>query len=529
MAQPKFISDEDMAKIGPNNGPGFISDEDMAAHEAPKYSATQSAVMHGLNQATGGFSDELQGLGEAAGRVVGVQGAGGPMKDMGAAPGGPTLDWETLRDAYKAARDHERTALKQQEKEHPTASGVGDVVGMVGSPINKIAKPLGLVGGGAAIGGINALGNSDKEDLGGLAKDTALGAGLGAGVGVGLGKVTPYVEAGVDKVAKGTRSLAEKFGARALGAERGTIKSLGINKVKDAAGQMLDNGGFSPLANTDDLISRNAALKDKGGQMMGKAYDAVDSAGASTFSPLEAAKDVEGKLGDFYRSPINRGETNQLKNTIDSILMRTTSDTEAIPLREAQNLKEELGKVANWKNNLNVTDKEKMAREAYGIVSEHIDNAVAKGSDVIDKAGLSKTLQEGKGLYSNASAAEKLLQNKQAREQGNGLIGLTDAIAGAGALGYGGATGDWKSAGGIMLAKKGLQKYGAQNAALGLNKVSQMLMRSPSFSSLAQRSPQAFNALATNFSKRLAPAKMANVADQPVDEEKAKQSFLEGN
>ncbi len=526
----KFISDEDMEKIDPAKSRGFISDDQMKALDAPKYNATQSAVMHGLNSATGGFSDELQGLGEAAGRVVGVEGAGGPMKDMGMAKGGPTIDWETLRDAYKAARDHERQALSQQSKEHPAASAVGDVAGMVASPLNKVVGGMSIAKGGAVLGGVNALGNTEKEDAPGMLEDTALGAGLGFGIGKVAGAASPYLEKGLEKAGSGARSLAEKFGARAMGAERGTIKSLGIDKVKAAAGQMLDNGGFSSLGSTEDMMAKNAALKAQGGEMMGKAYKAIDDAGASTFNPLDVASKVDSQLGGFYRSPINKGVTGQLENTLESILMRGEKN---IPLSEAQALKEELKQVANWKNTLNPTEKEIMARKAYGIVNGAIDDAVASGSKVVDQAGLSETLANGKELYGKAATGEKLLENRQAREQGNSIIGLTDAITGAGALGYGGTTGDWKGAGAVVLAKKGLQKYGAQNAALGLNKVSQMLMRSPSFASLAERSPQAFNSLASNFAKKLAPAealqKVAGPDQAPIDDDKAKQSFLEGN
>lgn len=232
-----------------------------------KYSATQSAIMHGLNQATGGFSDEIQGLGEAAGRVVGVHGAGGPMKDMGLAKGGPTIDWETLRDAYKAARDHERQALKQQSEEHPIASGAGDLVGMVGSPINKIAKGASLATSGMAIGGVNALGSSDAEDVGGMAKDTAIGVGLGGALGKGIEKASPYLEKGVSKVASGLNSAGRSIYKSGLKRIDQEVAKYGKEPVSDLlmkhgitgdAQQIFDK--MSALG--DNLLAeRNAILK----------------------------------------------------------------------------------------------------------------------------------------------------------------------------------------------------------------------------------------------------------------------------
>lgn len=496
--------------------------EDDRTHEST--SPVVSGVRNFVQGASAGFSDELAGLVEGAGRAAGLNGLGGPMKDISRSPDGATLDWEILKDAYHRAREKERGSLKKDIEENPGASTAGNIAGMLVSPVNKVGKSLSLAKSGAAIGGLNALGSSDAEDVGGMLEDTAIGAGTGLVIGKGVDKMSPLIQKGAEKVSQGSRNLAERFGARTLGAERGSIKSLGIDKVRKAGAQALDEGVLSPLASTDDLVSRNAALKTKGGKMMGEAYQAIDDAGASTFNPLDVASKVDDELGGFYRSPINRGETNQLENTLESILMRGEGN---IPLREAQTLKEELGKVANWKNNLNITDKEKMAREAYKIVSENIDEAVKNGAGVIDRSGLTETLQQGKNLYSNAASAEKMLGNKVAREEGNKLIGLTDAITGVGALGYGGTTGDWQTAGGIMAGKKILGKYGAQNAALGLNKISKMLLKSPGMAELYSRNPQVFNKIAEKMESQLSPG-LSKVAEKPdFNESNSKEALIE--
>jgi hypothetical protein len=481
---------------------------------------TPSALTSGIRKAasglTGGFLDELSGAGEAAGRAVGIKGLGGEFSDVGLADDGPTLDWETLRDAYRKARDRKRAALDADSKYNPGASMAGELAGAVASPINKIGKGLSLASQGAALGGITALGGSEAEDLSGMLTDTAAGTAIGGVVWKAVDTASPIIQKGIDKLGTGARDLAERFGARALGAERGSIKSLGFDKVKNAAGQMLDEGGFSPLASTDDLISRNQAIKDRGGEMMGKAYGAIDDAGASTFNPLDVASKMDEELGGFWRSPLNKAEASQFDNTIEAILMRGDKN---IPLSEAQALKEELGRAANWKNSLQVSPKEQMARDAYRLVNQSIDDAVEQGADAVNSAGLRDTLAKGKELFGNASTAEKLLENKMAREQGNRLIGLTDAVTGAGALGYGGTTGDWQSAGGLMLAKKGLEKYGAQNAALGLNKISKALMRSPKMADLAQRSPPVFNAIAQKMEQSLGGlGKAAEAEKKPYDQ-----------
>ncbi len=455
------------------------------------------SLLRGIAQGgTMGYSDEIVG------------GLEGGLKAL-------TSD-QSLADAYKQSRDESRANNLAAQKANPGTYTTGEVGGAIGSafiPGANIAKGAGLLKTAlhaAALGGATGLGYSDADNAKDLAIDTGKSALTGGALGAGAHVVGPMINKGITHFADEAGQTAAWLAGKSLGAERGTRRSIGNKIVNKAGRQALDEGILSPFANTEDMIARNKAVQIKGGDLMNEAYSAVDDAGASTFNPLDAATDVENKLGDFYRSPINRGETNQLENTIESILMRGDGN---IPIKEAQALKEELGKVANWKNNLNVSDKEKMAREAYGIVSGHIDDAVKNGAEAIDAAGLNETLNQGKKLYGNSKTAEKLLDIKQAREQGNNLFGLTDAITGAGALGYGGMTDDWKGAGGIMLAKKGLQKYGAQNAALGLNKISKQLLKSPQMVELYQKAPQVFNVLAQKLLHK--QEKSDKYAEQP--------------
>ncbi len=463
-------------------------------------SPLDSSVRGFLSGASASFSDELSGGLEAAGRVVGLQGLG---KDFGEQSFGEPngFDLDKLNEAYVGQRDEYRNKLKLDSKTNPISSGVSNIAGALVSPMNKVF-PGSMVKQGFVLGGATGLGNSEADDLAGLAKDTGMGAGLGAGLGYAAQKATPYLEKGVEYVGKNLKSGAENLAARAMGAERGTIKKLGADKVKQIGRFALDENLLTPLSGTDDLIAKTAAVKAQGASKMNQVYDAIDDVGAAQVSPLGIAEKIDDKIGDFYRSPINRGETNQLENTIESVMMRATDDASGIPLKEAQALKQELAKVANWKNNLNITDKERMAREAYGVVSSAIDDAAEVGAKQIGIDGLEDVLKQGKALYGKAKGAEELLMNKQAREQGNKLIGLTDAITGGAALGYGGVTDDWKTAGGIMVGKKLLGKYGAQTAALGLNKISKALLKSPKMLEIYQKNPAAFQTMVQKLEQR---------------------------
>lgn len=468
------------------------------------HSAGDTALMHGIQGASAGFLDELSGATEAAGRAVGLQGLGGKLSDIRLSENGPTLDRQKLLDAYRQAKQKKLDLLSEQSNQNPGSAMVGNVVGMFASPLNKV-KGLGMAAEGAMLGGANALGYSDadltKGEFSDAAKDTLIGAGTGYTIGRGAEKISPYAEKVLQKIASKSKDYANKFAAKALGAERGTFKSLGQKKVLDAGRQALDEGVLTPLSSTDDLISANKSVQKRGGELMDKAYSAIDDAGASTFNPLDVASKVDDSLSPTYRTPINKSEVNQLENTVESILARGEKN---IPIREAQKIKEEIGAVAfpRGKRPFDPTPKQQMAMDAYEIVNKSIDDAVSSGSEAVNKAGLTDVLSRGKKLFGNTKTSEKLLENKFAREQGNKFIGLTDAITGAGALGYGGVTDDWKTAGGIVVGKKLLQKYGAQNAALVLDKVSKTLLKSPGMKTLYSKNPQMFNAMVERLSER---------------------------
>lgn len=449
-----FISDEDMAKME-SKPPGFISDDEVAHIEKSNPVSQLESGLRGAAQGIGmGFADETTGGLEALWNKV----KGDPR---------------AFGDLYKQYRDESRSNYNAAEEANPITYGGGQIAGGVGSlliPGLNVAKGAGLAataGKAALQGGLTGIGSSEADDLSGLAKDAASGAAIG---GV-LGSAGHAIGAAIPKVGEALDSTAEKLAGRALGAERGTFKKLGEDKIREAGRYALDEGIVTPLASTESMAARNAATQQRAGRGMGDVYKAIDEQGASSFNPLDVAGKVDEKVGSFWRSPINRGETNQLENTLESILMRGDKN---IPLTEAQTLKQELGKVANWKNTLNITDKERMARDAYGVVSGAIDDATEQGAKAIGKEALTDTLKQSKKLFGNSKTAEELLSNKQAREQGNRMFGLTDSIVGAGAFAGGPAT-SLAAVG----TKKLAERYGMQTAAYSADKLANIVKSTP--------------------------------------------------
>jgi hypothetical protein len=398
---------------------------------------------------------------------------------LGAAPaiaGG--IEYLRTGKPYKQARNESREAFHKAQNAHPFIYGAGTVGGslpyaaITGDPL--VAAPI--------LGAIQGYAGSESENEEQNIKDAALGAALGLGVGAigeGLGTLARSAKGGL-------KDIASRRAAAALGAERGTIKKIGSENIKDAGWNALEHKVVTPLANTEDMIARNESLRRQAGQQMGDIYNQVDSTGNKYFNPQNVALDVDKKIGDFYRSPINKGETSQLNNTLEAIRQRGDSGNklagklgeeinlegnENISLAEAQKLKEEVGKTAKWNNANQPTDKELMAREAYHIINKAIDDAANRGSTDIGVPGLKESLGKAKGIYGNTEDAAKLLKNREAKELGNKMgFGLTNTIAGTGAATAAYMTGHnpLTSAivgGGVGLAKMGAERYGNQLTA----------------------------------------------------------------
>lgn len=483
-----------------------------------KESSILSAGRAALQGASAGLSDEFAGLVEGAGRALGVEGAGGKIKDIKLSKEGPTLDWEVLRDAYQKARDIEREALKKGKEQNPEVANVAEIAGAVVSPVNKLMAGASLAKQGAVVGGLTGFGTSEAEDIVPMTKDVLSGAAFGGVAGKALDVAAPLVQKGVQALGNKAEDLANRMAARAIGAERGTVKKLGLDKVKDIGRYALDNKLLS--SDAEEMLTRNEALKSKAGQMMENVYSQIDEAGASTFNPLEVATKVDEQIGGFYRSPINKGETAQLENTLEAILMR---GDKPIALKEAQVLKQELGKVAKWNMTPNPTDKELMARDAYRVVSDAIDKATEEGAKSINKEGLSELLSQGKKLYSSAKGAEELLKNKVAREQGNKIGGLTDYIATTGAATSGGAA----PAAATFVGKKGLEKYGPKLTAETLDKASKMLLKSPNMQQIMRVNPEAFNALVYKAAEQMTPQNEKQREPQSFNEESSMDALIQ--
>lgn len=274
------------------------SEKEFDWNDQPKSIDTGNVGIHQFLQgATGNFSDEIAGGVEAVGKAAGVDGMGQTFSDVGLSEEGPTLDWEILRDAYKNARDKKRNLYKKQQEKNPVESGIAGVAGAVLSPINKLAKGMSLTKGGALLGGINAAGVTEKEDLVGQAVDTGTGAVIGAGLGYGLEKAAPYVA----KLTGQARDLFNKFIRNNPKANADEIvnaaKALGSN----ATPGMLTEGGMIPRL--EQSLSESPSMwgqsvKNKLDDVYTKSQGAIDemTEGATGLSPFALGEKAKGNM-----------------------------------------------------------------------------------------------------------------------------------------------------------------------------------------------------------------------------------------
>jgi len=442
--------------------------------------------------ATLGFADEISGGVEAL---------------WNKANGNPT----EFGKLYALYRDESRNNFKKAKDENPGSYLGGEIAGGVstafvpGVAAAKGAKLASIAARAAGVGAASGAGYSDEDSTKGIVKDALIGASVGGATAA----AAPYVGKAVSSLGSKTKDLAEKFGARAIGVERATAKKLGDEKLKEVGRYSIDNL-LSPLASTEDLISRNESIKKTAMEARKSAYDQIDKAGKSTFNPLDVATKLEQKvLEGKNRQHLDTQELiKKLNPEIDNILSRGGGN---ISMETAQELVSNLGKKAKFDTSRS-NESNELAKTVYNTVREEINKAAEKGADSID---LGKIVRDSNKIFSTAKDAEALLKNKSARELGNKFIGITDwAVIGGGAPEVARSGMDsLASTAGLLGAKKGLERFGAQNTAVALDRASRLMSQAPSVAEKISRNPTVLEQTASNPLSQKASAMLQNVAD----------------
>lgn len=450
--------------------------EDLPTKVAP--TELESFGRGAVQTASMGFRDE------AAGALESPMGA---LKKTANLFGADFSDEDVAR--YEAEVEESRRLDREAEAANPKSYLGGQVVGGVASAAIPGGGLTRLAAEGAALG----IGSSEADNAGGIARDAAIGGATGYGIGKVGQAAAPYLQKGAQKVGQFLGKAADPLKAVAE-TQSAKAQGVGVKEFKDidAARRIgrfgLDKEVVTAFASDKTMLARARALKEAGGETMNKVYSQIDEAGASTFNPLDTAVRVEQELAPTYRTPINKGEVNQLENTLESILQRGDGQ---ISMAEAQALKKEIGAVAYPRGRAPVdpTPKQQMAMDAYGVINKSIDDAAEAGAEKIGVEGLKETLQSGKNQFRYGKKIEDLLTNKVAKDEAKGFIGgILDTAQIVAAPFTGGASL------GTLAAQKGLQFAGKR-----ANQV--MAVTADNLAKMATQAPQKLGKFAVPLQK----------------------------
>lgn len=236
MADEKF--NWDSFEDAPEEEEKFNWDSLTDATEDAEIGIPESMLRGAAQDLSFGTADEM------AGALESPIGAGKQLLNLLGANISP--EDKALRE-YKASRDESRDAYKAAEEANPASYMAGEVLGgvlpaVVTGGASAVAKG-GLKAAtmaGAKYGGLNALGNSEEENLAGMAKDGAMGAGAGALVGAGINKLGSVAS---DKGGKIWDKLKDQFETVETADTASRLTKQGHKLVGKEAKQEIE-GGF---------------------------------------------------------------------------------------------------------------------------------------------------------------------------------------------------------------------------------------------------------------------------------------------
>jgi len=188
----------EQARLGPSGGQIDIG---------PPSSLAEGA----LRGVSAGFSDELQG-------VLGSGEFSGP--------------------GFQTERDISRAESSAAEEANPAAFSAGQIAGgtALAAPLLPFTGAAGAIGGGAALGGLTAAGESEAELGEGEFGEFATDVGIGVGLGGALGGVAHGAVKGAGRLIDKARGLSAARGlAGEVAEDIGGLSGLGVEAGEDVS------------------------------------------------------------------------------------------------------------------------------------------------------------------------------------------------------------------------------------------------------------------------------------------------------
>jgi hypothetical protein len=326
----------------------FLAAGEPSEPEKPQVSKLESLGRGVLQGATLGFADEIW----AALKAGGVSGK-----------------------TYEMERDRTRRENQAAQDANPGSYIAGEVGGGIASafvPGLGVAKGAGAVGNAvkaAGLGAVSGVGSSEAGDLGGVAKDAAVGGIAGGVLGYGAAKL---VGGAPDRAAA---RVVDDITKKATATQRDRIAV----KADEVANLVLDDKGLRKAANKPaKLIEQVDERLDALGAANAERYAKVDELGGMRLG------DLTGKLQEvrdkFAKSPGTLPVADEIDGALKN-LSRSWGDDGArlIPAREVRGYLTNLQKIGFSGSALNPTAAKEAKREVAAAVGsaldEHLDAA----------------------------------------------------------------------------------------------------------------------------------------------------------
>jgi len=417
---------------------GFDPDAYLGASAAPagktkereEKGALEAAAMGFAKGANFGFQDEIEGA---------LGGAKRGIKNLFTDTGDKGL-LDAISRGYKTDRDASREYSKQLESDQPLASIGGGLASALPSLGAKGAISIGnMVGQGA----IQGFGNSEEEDLAGMAKDTAIGGGISGA----LGGAAAGVSKGIGAAGTALNDFKVSQALKALGAQKSQMKRLGGEYGDDVAQFAIDKGLINPLKSVDEKQALAKILQQNTGDDISKVRDSLPS-----FDKTSVLDTIKGKMDFNPDLGVNAARKSQLDTVAaDLDKMATEGKINAKDLLDYKSALFDLARKSNGEVNP-VKDVLENARQGIGTAEK-----AAAGS-----AEYSGMLND----YSKIKNIQNLLDNK-ASQSGNSLIGAGGMAGGIAGSVVGGAPGGML---GALVANPAMRSKAGELGALAVDK-----------------------------------------------------------
>ena len=248
----------------------------------------QSAAEGAASGLTAGFSDELE-----AGVRTGINTLQqGRLPAATARIFGRKPDSAQLNKTYQENLEKVRTRHRASRAANPVAHYGSEFAGAVVSPVNKLAKGMGLIKSGGLIGGVHGAGHSEG-DLAQNVQDTAIGTATGAALGAGAKAIQKYA---APALRQGWNNMVRPMYAP----EKVAAEKLGERLIHDL-GEDMSQAGIARAKQRLAQRARAARAPGSGDKNM----RVMDIGGRGTQRLMRTASNVPNKNVERFHNMLN--------------------------------------------------------------------------------------------------------------------------------------------------------------------------------------------------------------------------------